>query len=288
MRNKPIIGIIGGRGMLGKIFKKFFRKHGYTVLISGRKTKLTGKELVKKSDVVIFSVPIDVTKKVIGKVLPYTRKEQLLMDLTSIKEEPIKVMLKSKASVIGLHPIFGSVASLKGKTIIIVPARPGKWLKWLLDLFKKEKINVKIATAKKHDQVMAILQGLIHFNFITIGHVLRDVSKNLKISLKDLLDYGGIIYRIRLGMIARILAQDPALYADISILNKHTKKIVRKYEKTVKGLSKIIRNKDKKAFIKYFKDAADFFGNFKKESSKESSFLIEQLAKSKIKDSKKN
>ena len=83
-------------------------------------------DLAKESDVLIFSVPMKEVSKVIKEVLPYTRKDQLLMDVTSIKEDPINLMLKSKASVIGLHPMFGKVKSLQGKTIIIVPSRGGR------------------------------------------------------------------------------------------------------------------------------------------------------------------
>ncbi len=273
------IGIIGGRGTLGKIFRKFFRKHGFKVLISGRKTKLTSIELAKRSDIVIFSVPIDATVKVIRGVLPYIRKEQLLMDFTSIKEEPIKEMLRSKASVIGLHPMFGKINSLRGKTIIVVPARPSKWMKLLVSLFKKEKIIIKITTAEKHDKIMAILQGLVHFNFMAFSATLKEISKDNNLSINDLLEYGGVIYRIRLGMIARILSQDPGLYADIAMLNKNTKKAFEKYEETAKKLNRMIQKKDKKAFEKLFNDSALFFRGFKGEALKESSFLIEQFSK---------
>ncbi len=282
-KRKLTIGIIGGRGTLGKIFKKFFRKRGFKVLISGRKTKLTSIELAKKSDVVIFSVPISATTGVIREMLPYTRKEQLLMDFTSIKEFPIREMLKSKSSVIGLHPMFGNVNSLKGKTIIVVPARPRRWAEWLLTLFKEEKINIKITEAKKHDKIMAILQGLIHFNFLTTAYALKEISKEKGIKIGDLFDYGGVIYRMRLGMISRVLSQDPKLYADIAMLNQSVKNYIKIYEKDVRKLSKTIAKKDKKEFERFFNEAYSFFVGFKDKALKESEFLIEQLSKFKAK-----
>lgn len=285
-RRKITIGIIGGRGTLGKIFKKFFRKNSFKVLVSGRKTRLTSIELVKKSDVVIFSVPINATAKVIMEVLPYTRKEQLLMDFTSIKEEPIKEMLRSKAGVIGLHPMFGKINSLKGKTIIVVPSRPRKWMKLLIPLFKKEKIRIKITTAEKHDKIMAVLQGLIHFNFMALSATLKEISKENNIDINDLLEYGGVIYRIRLGMIARILSQDPELYSDIAMLNRNTRGEFEKYVEIVQKLNGIIRKKDKKEFKNLFNDSALFFGGFKGNALKESSFLIEQFSKYRRKSKK--
>lgn len=276
---KQTIGIIGGTGTLGIIFAKFFRKQGYKVLISSRRTKLTNIELVKESGIVIFSVPISATKQVINDVLPYTKKEQLLMDFTSIKEMPINEMLKSKASVIGLHPMFGKVKSIKNKTIVIIPARPGKWLKQITGLFKKEKINVIFCDAKKHDKIMSILQGLMHFSFIATAYTLNKLSNEENISLKELLEYGGIIYRLRFGVIARTLAQDSELYSDLAITNPNTINSSLKYEEAVKKLNQIIADKNKEEFKKFFDESASFFGDFKDKSLEETGYLIEQLTK---------
>ncbi len=283
---KTTVGIIGGRGTLGKIFKKFFRKNGFRVLISGRKTRLTSIELAKRADIVIFSVPISSTIRVMREVLPYTRKEQLLMDFTSIKEEPIREMLRSKASVIGLHPMFGRINSLRGKTIIAVPARPGRWMKLLAPLFKKGGIKIKITTAEKHDKIMAVLQGLIHFNFMALSAALKEISKENNVDINDLLEYGGVIYRIRLGMIARILSQDPQLYADIAMLNRNTRREFEKYAEIVQKLKGIIIKRDKKGFEKLFNDSALFFGRFRGRALEESSYLIEQFSKYKRKSKK--
>ena len=49
------------------------------------------------------------------------RRGGLLMDVTSIKEAPVKAMLEStKASVVGTHPMFGpSVHSLQGQRVVL-------------------------------------------------------------------------------------------------------------------------------------------------------------------------
>ncbi len=55
---KKLIGIIGGKGQMGKYFADFFKKNGYKVIISDCKTKLSNIELAAKADVVVISVPI--------------------------------------------------------------------------------------------------------------------------------------------------------------------------------------------------------------------------------------
>lgn len=280
MKAKPLIGIIGGTGILGTLFGDFFKSQGYEVLISGRRTELTSVDLVKKCDVVVFSVPIDVTKSVIEKVLPYTREDQLLMDFTSIKQEPVETMLKGEASVIGLHPLFGRVESLEGKTIIVVPARPGGWQSWVLSIFKKANLKIKVSDAERHDKLMAALQGLMYFNFIVFGKVLGDVLKRFDITFEEISEYGGVIYQMRFGMIARLLSQDPELHGSIQMKNESSKEIIKYYEEAVEELSQIVREEKKEDFVDYFKEAGEVFGeDFREKSLKESTELIEYLSK---------
>ena len=88
------IGIIGGTGKFGQWFRKFFEEQGHKVLIAGRKTELTPVELARTSDIVIVSVPIKNTVETIEHIAPHVREDALLMDFTSLKQEPVKAMLK--------------------------------------------------------------------------------------------------------------------------------------------------------------------------------------------------
>lgn len=63
------------------------------------------------------------------------------------------------------------------------------------------------------------------------------------------------------------------------MLNKNTKREFEKYVEIVQKLNGIIGRKDKKEFKNLFNDSALFFGRFKGNALKESSFLIEQFSK---------
>ncbi|MBN2421861.1 prephenate dehydrogenase/arogenate dehydrogenase family protein [Candidatus Woesearchaeota archaeon] len=271
---KEKIGIIGGKGKMGTWFKIFFENHGFNVLISDKNTKTTNKELVKKSDVVLFSVPIDVTEEIIESMAEYSREDQLWMDVTSIKTPSVSAMLKSKAEVVGMHPMFGhSVKSIEKQTIILCEARVNKWKDWINNLILKNKGKIKLTTPEKHDKIMAIIQGLTHFSLISLGYAF----KQLGLDLNESLDYTSPIYRIRLDMVGRILNQEPRLYADIEILNPETHEAMREYIQSIMKLYMIVKDNDLEQFEKYFKEAADFLGEFKKQAMDESNFLIEKL-----------
>jgi len=51
------IGIIGGKGKMGRAFATFFQKHGFEVLIADKGTKLTNKKVVQRSDMYLCQYP---------------------------------------------------------------------------------------------------------------------------------------------------------------------------------------------------------------------------------------
>jgi len=276
---KPLIGIIGGRGQMGRWFAAFFRKEGHKVLIAGRNTSLRPEELAEKCDVVIISVPIHATLDVIKSIGKHVRKGSLLMDLTSIKSAPVRAMLKySKAQVIGAHPVFGpTVNTIKGQRVVLCPARGRKWMTWLKGLLERNSAKVKITTPENHDKMMSIIQGITHFSSICTGYALKEMG----IDVDESIDFTSPIYRLRIGMVGRILNQDPRLYADIEIQNKETIKAVNAYIRSANKLREHIKKKDEMGFVKFFDEAADAFGSFKEEAMDETNYLIEKMVERK-------
>jgi prephenate dehydrogenase len=275
LNNNPVISIIGGTGSMGKMFQDFFTQNGFEVLIAGRSTKMTITECAARGDIVIITVPIDKTVEIIKQVSPYVKKDGLLTDLTSLKSEPLYAMLKySKYSVLGMHPIFGpGLEKFKNQTIVLCPGRGPQWLEWMKEILQKNQIKVKVCTAEKHDEMMAVIQGLIHFSTITTASVLKE----LNIDINESIEFSSPIYKLRLDLIGRILNQPPSLYANIEILNPKVPKILHKYIKNSKKLYKIINNKDKNRFLLFFNEISDYFGDFKKQAVEYSNYVINNL-----------
>ncbi|MFY9545509.1 MAG: prephenate dehydrogenase/arogenate dehydrogenase family protein, partial [Candidatus Methanoculleus thermohydrogenotrophicum] len=114
-----LAGIIGGTGQMGRFFAGVFEEAGWEVVVSGTKTPRTNQDVAEMADLVMVSVPIRATVGVIREVAPLLSEEQIFCDLTSLKVEPVRAMLASRAEVIGLHPMFGPGAvSLRGQTIV--------------------------------------------------------------------------------------------------------------------------------------------------------------------------
>ncbi|MFQ6119389.1 MAG: prephenate dehydrogenase/arogenate dehydrogenase family protein [Methanosarcinales archaeon] len=224
--------IIGGTGELGQWFARFFLNQGYEVTVSGKSgrveiAKKLGvefaddvKQSAKNSDIVMISVPINVTEKVIKDVAPNMQSGSLLMDVTSVKVGPMNAMKQfalEGVEILGTHPMFGpSIPNLKGQTIILCPDKDykkGYWLPIIKNIFESNGAHIEILDAEKHDKMMAVIQGLTHFAYITIGSTFTELNFDVAESRK----FMSPIYEIMVDIVGRILAQNPYLYAMIQM-----------------------------------------------------------------------
>jgi len=240
------IGIIGGTGGMGRIFADLLRGEGYTVHVAGRTTGFDIPAMAKQCKVIIVSVPIGITVEIIKEIGPLMSKDALLMDLTSLKAEPVKAMLlASPAEVIGLHPLFGpGVDSIAGYTIVLCPARGEGWLDWVRTILTKHGAIVVETAPESHDKLMAIVQALNHLNSITMGMIIKQWGSDLA----ELEKFTTPIFTTKLAIIKELFTNNPRLYADIITLNPHIGALLDLYRRTLSEVETLIKNKDAGGF----------------------------------------
>jgi chorismate mutase / prephenate dehydrogenase len=269
------IAIIGGRGAMGRCMAEMFADLGHAVMIADLETPLTPEEAAATADVVLISVPIDVTVDVIRHLGPKVRSDALLMDITSIKSAPVAAMLEAtKASVVGTHPLFGpSVHSLQGQRVVLCPGRGEAWLDWVRQMFHARGLAMVDATPEEHDRAMAVVQVLVHFSTEVMGKTLA----RLGVSIENTLAFTSPIYLMELLMTARHFAQSPDLYASIQMSNPATTEVTAAFAQTAEQLRHLASNRDHAAFQQMFREVHDFFGTFTEQALEQSSFLIDRL-----------
>jgi Prephenate dehydrogenase len=233
------VGIIGGTGGMGRWFADLLEKEGHTVHVSGRKTKLSSDDLARICNVVVVSVPISATAEVIKQVGPLLNKDKLLMDLTSLKREPVELMLANTwAEVIGCHPLFGpAIKESEGQNVVLCPGRGTNWYPWLKGLFNKNGFNVLERTAAEHDEMMSIVQVLNHLNTISLGLALMETGQ----PLDELGKFSTPIFRAKLDIVKKLFTEGPGLYADIITGNHETEKILDIYEHVIREIRSAIK-----------------------------------------------
>jgi len=264
------ISVIGGTRGLGKWIAEFLKNRNFDVCITGR-DRITGEKVSKKleveysqdnaktasqSDVVIISVPINVTASVIEEVAPVMKPGSLLMDVTSVKEKPAKAMqtfVPEGVEFLPTHPMFGPrIRSLDGQVVVLTPITRGEWYDKVINFLENDNSRVLITTPEIHDKMMSIVQGLTHFAYINIASTIE----NLQIDLKESRKFASPIYSLMVDMIARIVAQNPYLAYSIQTENRYNKETHAAFLANSKELKKIIDEEDQEKFVKTMSAAA--------------------------------
>jgi prephenate dehydrogenase len=258
------ISIIGGCGAMGRWIINYLKDKGDFEITIADPDEIEGarlvkmfrikyesdnREAVKDSDIVIVSVPVEITPDVIAEVAPHMKEGSLLIDIASIKTEAVSSMLKhasSSVELVSIHPMFGPrVKDVKGQVIVIVPVRPGKWFEKVKAFLEKEGAEVVVTTYEEHDRIMSIVQGLTHFASIVFAGVIREMNIDLKQSRR----FSTPIYNAFLPMVYRVVCQNPELYAQLQVRNPHVLEVQEKFISQAVKLNEETRNKNIKEII---------------------------------------
>jgi len=209
------------------------------------------KEGVKDADVIIICVPVELTAKFIISVLPYVKKDAIIIDVASVKTEIIKKVRqkifierkKKNLHFIGCHPLAGLEKSgfeyakedLFENSVCVIcydktlcSKEAAKKIKFLW-----ETIGAKVVylDAQKHDKILALTSHMLHL----ISYVL---TKQIN-SKKEYLKFTAGAYKD----MTRISASNPDMWAQICYINrKFIKKCLKDFIKLVNNVLKRLDN----------------------------------------------
>jgi len=267
--------IVGGQGSMGRFFARWFAQSDYEVRVLDRDDWARVDALVHGIELCLLAVPIDVTTEVAGRISPHLPKGCVLADVTSLKTRPLQAMLQSYSGpVVGLHPLFGpATTTMDRQTVVVSPGREHKACQWLLDQLTVWG-NVLVETpAVEHDEIMGIVQALRHFATFAFGQFLH----SRRIPIFRTLELSSPIYRLELGMVGRLFAQDPAMYAEIVFATPERQTLLKEYIQSMSQNLDLIDRGDKAEFVARFRKVAEWFGPFSEQAMRESTFLVDKL-----------
>lgn len=211
------IVVIGGGGALGGLFVRMFKSSGYDVSILEKDDWENADETLKDAGLVLVAVPIRQTQAAIEK-LKTLSSNCILADVTSVKAMPLNIMLECHTGpVVGLHPMFGpGINSLAKQVVVACHGRGQEHYEWLLKQISIWGAGIYTTCASEHDDAMAFIQVMRHFSSFVYGAHLAEEDPDLDL----LISLSSPIYRLELGMVGRLFAQNPVLYADIIFSNE--------------------------------------------------------------------
>jgi prephenate dehydrogenase len=256
------IAVIGA-GKMGIWFAQFFQSKGYTVTLADRKqeklsklkkelkvdTSTDFKQAAEGADRILLCVSINSFEEVVKTISPAIRKDQIVMDICSIKETPVSIMHKyiKDGVVLGTHPVFGPGSNgVKHKAYILTPTNSKEqefaeqFKKWL----EKEEAHVFVMSPKKHDELMSIVLGLPHFIGLIACETLME-QKNLPETKK----VAGTTYRMLFTLAEATALETPDLYASLQTNLPELGKIEDLFMAKAQEWLNLIKKKDTKAIV---------------------------------------
>jgi len=246
---------------MGSWFAELLERQGFTVLRSDLGTELTPQAMTVRCDVVVVSVPIAETLKVIRAIGPLLPESALLMDLTSVKKAPLEAMLvHSAAQVVGLHPLLGPEAGFNsGGRVVICPGRGESGLFWITRVLQQSGLTPVHLGAEEHDRMMGLIQGANHFSTLVLALTVN--RSGFKVS--NLSQCATETFRERLERIRFMMEQPVELFGSLLMDNPAAVEFSEEYLEGARRLLEVCKSKDKQAFTHLFASLKETFAGGK-------------------------
>jgi prephenate dehydrogenase len=265
------VAIIGGSGKMGRWFANFLLKEGMEVILSARNEKklinlkeslkvqiaFKNAEAIKNADIILISVPIDSFEGVVKEISPFVTSNQIILDITSIKELPVEIMHEyiKKGTILGTHPVFGpDVENASNQNFILTPITPkeetlaAKFEKWL----SKRGFNVIKMSPQKHDELMSVILGFSHF----VGIAICDTLLSLE-NFEEIKGANGTSFKILLTFARKVISEDPEFYAALQMNLPNVVGVEQLFCEKAKVWAEVVRNKDREKFVFGMRDLGE-------------------------------
>lgn len=184
--NCGIIGFGNFSRVMAEILQDFFSLYCYdtrTVYEVPKYVQRTTLDDIISKDIVVLSIPVQYLEKFWEENGTLFNKNPncKVFDVCSVKVKPVqlaKKYLNPDIYYMSIHPMFGPMSTrgcgAKGQNIVVCPPENLRPFDSDVIRFLSEELclNVVKMTADRHDQEMALVQGISHF----IAHGLADLS----------------------------------------------------------------------------------------------------------------
>ena len=255
------IGVIGA-GKMGHWFTRFFVGEGDSVVVSSRTREKLVKirdeldveiadsnvSAVEGADWVLVCVPLENLEAVLEEVSSHVRSNQVVMDISSIKEIPVNLLHKyvKNGVKLGTHPVFGPGAKgVGGQNFVLTPINEeerrfaAEFKAWL----EERGAEVTILSPRRHDELMSLVLGFPHFVGLVAGDALLDNS-----GFVEAKQVGGATYKLLLTLAGAVAAEEPDFYSNLHMSLPEMEKIEGLFLEKVEEWLKLVKQKDCSGF----------------------------------------
>jgi len=257
------VGLIGGS--LGLALKKKglceriigVASHKKSIELAKRKRAIDSGSLnidiIKDADLIILATPVNTILTLAPKIKKLVKKDAVVIDVGSTKEQISSRLSRIFENYIGCHPLAGSEKRgiknaswdlfVNSLCIITPTKKTGNHAKAkIVNLWKQIGTKIIFITPAEHDRILSFISHLPHIiAFSLISSVPDDLLRFASGGLRDT---------------TRIAGSEALLWRDIFLSNrKNLLKSIQQFENKLKGLKLVIQNKNAPALEKILKAA---------------------------------
>jgi prephenate dehydrogenase len=248
------VAIVGAAGKMGSWFASYFAKHGLRVsaydinkgsLNVSNSIRIADSitDCVKEADLVLVSVPVRMTPRIIGECIRNMRAGATIAEISSVKHRTFQALKKAPTTVkpLCIHPMFGPGASERMRLkMLLVPVRNGdEEVKIMHEIFDNAMVKV-LPDTKTHDRSIATVLGLTYFVNIVFAKVMA--SENVSV-LKQV---SGTTFELQSLIVESILTNEPDLIVTLIQENPFARKYIKQYLKEASIVARMASSKDSK------------------------------------------
>ena len=241
---------------MGSMFGRVFTESGHNVSVIDTKAGPASWSAVSNCEVVLMAVPLPVFDEVMARIGPHTREDGVVIDIASLKEEPINSMQRhARGEVIGCHPLFGpATGSLTNQIVFLCPARSNHWLDWFRTFLQGRGCRTVEMEPRRHDRLMSRVQVLRHLFIFCFGRSLM----RLDFDIESEAPLSGPWFSELLGMLTRQLEQGPDLYADLALNNPDAAQVFSEFFKAADEVAESFSSRDRQKIIGLINEVSSY------------------------------
>lgn len=205
---------------------------------------------IHKADLVVITIPVDVTSSLLPLILDGIGDDTIVMDMGSTKAAICESVVShpKRRNFIACHPIAGTEfsgpsAAIKGlymgKTLIIceVEKTAFKLQEKVLEIFNKMEMRIRYMEPQSHDKHIAYMSHLSHISAFMLGKTVIEKEKNER----DIFDMAGSGF----ASTVRLAKSSPQTWTSIFKQNKeNVLETLEEYITNLEGFKALMESDD--------------------------------------------
>ncbi|MFW9786034.1 MAG: prephenate dehydrogenase/arogenate dehydrogenase family protein [Candidatus Thorarchaeota archaeon] len=257
------IAVIGGAGQMGNWLVNHFIERGMSVIISDpRKPKdiaiesTTNNQIaVIDADVVLVSVPMELTPKTIQEVVPHMKSDSIICEISTLKAKAIETLLHSDTNhvrPVSLHPLFGPRADELQKRFALVPIRNLEEEKKIAEQLFPDSDFV-IVERESHDRMMALTLSLPYFTNMVLASVFHSEDIRLMEQLS------GTTFKIQFMLTGSIMSHSSGFQTALQTENEYALELLTDFRRKFENHLELL-NQDREEFERTYRTLQSSIG----------------------------